>query len=162
VIYPDIATRVNLEPELGVVMSAQTSRVSVKQAESHVLGYTVVNDVTAFGTTKEVNFAPLYGKSFDTFGILGPRIVPGLDPTDQTIRAAVNGEEFLVISTALMTWNAYEIVSWVSQVMTLFPGDVIAMGAPPGFDAKNINPGDRMTVTIDAIGSIENPVARRA
>jgi len=162
VIYPEIALSVNLEPELGVIIGKTCSRISAAQAKDHIFGYTVVNDVTSFETVnKDVVFAPLYGKSFDTFGIFGPRVVTDVDPGDLMIRAAINGETFLEINSKLMTWNVYHVISWISQVATLYPGDAIAMGAPPGFNAKNVEAGDTMRISIDGVGVLENPVKRR-
>ena len=76
------------------------------------------------------------------------------------IRAAVNGEEFLQINSGLMAWDVYEMVEWVSKVMTLNPGDLISMGAPPGFNKVAVKPGDVMKVTIDGIGAIESTMRK--
>jgi 2-keto-4-pentenoate hydratase/2-oxohepta-3-ene-1,7-dioic acid hydratase in catechol pathway len=97
---------------------------------------------------------------FDGFGTAGPVIATGIDPKNATIRGAVNGEEYLTIKSSLLAWDVYEIIEWVSKVITLNPGDLISTGAPPGFDKVAINPGDVMKVTIDGIGSIESSIRK--
>lgn len=159
VIYPDMARRVNLEPELAVVVGKTCKGVTSAEANSSILGYTISNDVTAFEVVHDVLFPAVFGKMFDTFGILGPEIVTNVDPGDLRVTAALNGETFLDISTSQMTWGPGEVVSWVSQVMTLNPGDVISMGAPPGFDRRAVQPGDLMRIDIEGLGTLQNPVS---
>jgi 2-keto-4-pentenoate hydratase/2-oxohepta-3-ene-1,7-dioic acid hydratase in catechol pathway len=154
--YPDVATKVFMEPELATVIGKTCRSVSAKDAKDYILGYTCVNDTTVFESRIETTFPHIWGKMFDGFGTVGPLIATDIDPKNATIRAALNGEEYLTINSSLLAWDVYEIVEWVSKVMTLNPGDLISMGAPPGFDKVTVNRGDVMKVTIDGIGSIES------
>lgn len=156
VIYPKIATKVFFETELGIVIGKEARGVSVEQARDHIMGYTINNDMTAFDFNIDVGTDKvLFGKGLDTFSCLGPCIATGLDPRDLTLRGAINGDEFYATSTGLMTWDAYELVSWVSQVTALFPGDVISCGAAPGALSRETKPGDRVTLRIDEIGEFD-------
>ena len=159
--YPPVAKTVFMEPELAVVIGKTCSKVSAAEARDYILGYTCVNDTTVFESTIETTFPHIWGKMFDGFGTVGPVIATDIDPKDATIRGAVNGEEYLTINSGLLAWDVYEIVEWVSKVVTLNPGDLISTGAPPGFNDVAIQPGDLMTVTIDGIGSIESSIRQR-
>lgn len=158
--YPDVATKVFMEPELAIVIGKTCSKVSANDAKDYILGYTCVNDTTVFESKIVTTFPHIWGKMFDGFGTVGPLIATDIDPRDATIRGAVNGEEYLKINSGLLAWDVYEIVEWVSKVVTLNPGDLISTGAPPGFDKVAIEPGDVMTVTIDGIGSIESTMRK--
>lgn len=159
IIYPKIATRVYFETELGIVIGKKCRGATVEQAHSHIMGYTIHNDMTAFEFNKKLSpFEIAFGKGFETFSECGPCIATGLDPTKLTMRGKINGEEFFQTSSGKMIWNAYEVVSWVSQVATLYPGDVISCGAPPGAMNRPTLPGDHITLVIDEIGTIENDV----
>jgi 2-keto-4-pentenoate hydratase/2-oxohepta-3-ene-1,7-dioic acid hydratase in catechol pathway len=158
--YPDVATKVFMEPELATVIGKTCRNVSAKYAKDYILGYTCVNDTTVFESKIVTTFPHIWGKMFDGFGTVGPVIATDIDPTNATIRAALNGEEYLTINSSLLAWDVYEIVEWVSKVVTLNPGDLISMGAPPGFDKVTVNPGDVMKVTIDGIGSIESTMRK--
>jgi 5-oxopent-3-ene-1,2,5-tricarboxylate decarboxylase/2-hydroxyhepta-2,4-diene-1,7-dioate isomerase len=156
VIYPKIATRVFFETELGIVIGKKAKNVTLEQAPEHIVGYTISNDMTSFDFTIDVGVDKVvFGKGFDTFSCVGPCITTGLDPTKLTMRGKINGEEFFDTSSGLMNWNAYELVSWVSQVTTLNPGDVISCGAPPGAMTRQTQPGDHVTLIIDEIGTID-------
>lgn len=158
--YPEVATKVFMEPELAVVIGKTCSKVSASEAKDYILGYTCVNDTTVFESKIVTTFPHIWGKMFDGFGTVGPVIATDIDPGNTTIRAAVNGKEYLTINSSQLAWNVYEIVEWVSKVVTLNPGDLISTGAPPGFDSVAINPGDTMKVTIDGIGSIESTIRK--
>lgn len=158
--YPEVATTVFMEPELAVVIGKTCSKVSAKDAKDYILGYTCVNDTTVFESKIETTFPHIWGKMFDGFGTVGPVISTEIDPKNATIRGAVNGKEYLTINSSLLAWDVYEIIEWVSKVVTLNPGDLISTGAPPGFNDVAIQPGDTMTVTIDGIGSIESTIRK--
>jgi 2-keto-4-pentenoate hydratase/2-oxohepta-3-ene-1,7-dioic acid hydratase in catechol pathway len=158
--YPDVATKVFMEPELATVIGKTCRNVSAKDAKNYILGYTCVNDTTVFESKIVTTFPHIWGKMFDGFGTVGPVIETDIDPKNATIRAALNGEEFLEINSRLLAWDVYEVVEWVSKVVTLNPGDLISMGAPPGFDKVTVKPGDVMKVTIDGIGSIESTMRK--
>lgn len=158
--YPDVAKTVYMEPEIATVIGKKCSNVLAKDAKDYIFGYTCVNDTTVFESKIETTFPHIWGKMFDGFGTVGPVIATDIDPRDAVIRAAINGEEFLTINSSLLAWDVYEVVEWVSKVVTLNPGDLISMGAPPGFDARSVLPGDVMKVTIDGIGSIESTMRK--
>jgi 2-keto-4-pentenoate hydratase/2-oxohepta-3-ene-1,7-dioic acid hydratase in catechol pathway len=159
IIYPKIAARVHFETELGIVIGRKCKGITVQQARSHIMGYTIHNDMTAFEFNKKVGpFEVLFGKGFDTFSECGPCIATDVDPTNLIMRGKINGEQFFETNSGLMLWNAYELVSWVSQVMPLYPGDVISCGAPSGALSRPTLPGHHITLIIDGIGTIENDV----
>jgi 2-keto-4-pentenoate hydratase/2-oxohepta-3-ene-1,7-dioic acid hydratase in catechol pathway len=158
--YPDVATKVFMEPEIATVIGKTCSNVLAKDAKDYILGYTCVNDTTVFESKIETTFPHIWGKMFDGFGTVGPVIATDIDPKNAMLRGALNGEEYLAINTSLLAWDVYEIVEWVSKVVTLNPGDLISMGAPPGFDKVTVERGDVMKVTIDGIGSIESTMRK--
>lgn len=158
--YPEVATTVYMEPELAIVIGKTCRHVSAADANDYILGYTCVNDTTVFETSIVTTFPLVWGKMFDGFGTVGPLIATDIDPRNATIRGAVNGEEYLTINSSLLAWNVYEIIEWVSKVVTLNPGDLISTGAPPGFDQVAVKRGDVMKVTIDGIGSIESAMRK--
>jgi 2-keto-4-pentenoate hydratase/2-oxohepta-3-ene-1,7-dioic acid hydratase in catechol pathway len=158
--YPPVATKVFMEPELATVIGRTCRNVVAGAARNYILGYTCVNDTTVFESKINTTFPHIWGKMFDGFGTVGPVIATDIDPKNAVIRGALNGEEYLKINSSLLAWDVYEIVEWVSKVITLNPGDLISMGAPPGFDKVSVKPGDVMKVTIDGIGSIESTVRK--
>lgn len=158
--YPEVATKVFMEPELAVVIGKTCRHVLAKDAKDYILGYTCVNDTTVFESKIETTFPHIWGKMFDGFGTVGPVIETELDPKNAMLRGAVNGAEYIAINTSLLAWDVYEIIEWVSKVITLNPGDLISTGAPPGFNDVAIQPGDVMTVTIDGIGAIESTIRK--
>ncbi|MFN4245982.1 MAG: fumarylacetoacetate hydrolase family protein, partial [Brevinematia bacterium] len=153
IIAPSFCTRVDFEAELAVVISKVCKNVSPKEAEDYVLGYTCLNDVT------ERNFQKKDGqwtraKSFDTFCPIGPWIETDLDWRNLKVRAYLNGELRQNSTTANMIFGVNEIISFVSKIMTLLPGDIIATGTPPGVgEMKN---GDEIVVEIEGIGQLKN------
>jgi 2-keto-4-pentenoate hydratase/2-oxohepta-3-ene-1,7-dioic acid hydratase in catechol pathway len=161
---PPITNQVDYEAELGVVIGARTSRVSTDDALDYVRGYVVANDVSA----RDLQFSDgqwVRGKSLDTFLPVG-ELVPASevrDPQALPIRAVLNGETMQDSNTANMIFGVAEIVSFVSQAITLEPGDLIITGTPAGVGAFRNPPvwlaaGDEITIEIDGIGSIANPV----
>jgi 2-keto-4-pentenoate hydratase/2-oxohepta-3-ene-1,7-dioic acid hydratase in catechol pathway len=158
--YPEAATKVLMEPELAIVIGRTCSKVPASEAGDYIYGYTCVNDTTVFESTIVTTFPLIWGKMFDGFGTVGPVIETDIDPGNATIRAAINGEEYLTINSGKLAWDVCEIVEWVSKVVTLNPGDLISTGAPPGFDRVAVSRGDVMKVTIDGIGSIESTMRR--
>jgi 2,4-didehydro-3-deoxy-L-rhamnonate hydrolase len=161
---PAISKHVDYEAELGVVIGQRASRVSVDDALSHVRGYLVANDVSG----RDLQFSDgqwVRGKSLDTFLPVGELVaaseVP--DPQSLPIRAILNGEVMQDSTTANMVFGVAEIVAFVSQGITLEPGDLILTGTPAGVGAFRdpkvwLQPGDEITIEIDGIGRISNPV----
>jgi 2-keto-4-pentenoate hydratase/2-oxohepta-3-ene-1,7-dioic acid hydratase in catechol pathway len=155
VVRPEISQRVDHESELGVVIGKKCRLVSKEQATEYVLGYTCLNDVTARDLqAKDIQYTR--AKGFDTFCPLGPVIALDLDPNQQTVKALVNGKVRQNTKTSDMIFDVYHLVSFISQVMTLNPGDVIATGTPSGISP--LKAGDVVSIDIDGVGRLDNPV----
>jgi 2-keto-4-pentenoate hydratase/2-oxohepta-3-ene-1,7-dioic acid hydratase in catechol pathway len=162
VIGPDDAIRlppgagaVHHEAELGIVIGKLTHRVTADRALASVLGFTCVNDVTARDLQKkDVQYTR--AKGFDTFAPIGPCVAIGLDPASLDIEGWVNGVRRQSSNTRQLIFSVREIIAFVSSVMTLLPGDVIATGTPSGVGP--LAAGDRVTVKIAGIGELSNPV----
>jgi 2-keto-4-pentenoate hydratase/2-oxohepta-3-ene-1,7-dioic acid hydratase in catechol pathway len=155
IVYPPQSRRVDYEAELAVVIGRVAKNVKEKDAAAYILGYTCINDVTARDLQmKDVQFAR--SKGFDTFAPLGPWIVTDIDPTDVPVRCLVNGEVRQDGNTREMIASVYRVVEYISTFMTLFPGDVIATGTPPGVGSLRV--GDVVTVEVGGIGALANRV----
>ena len=157
IIYPRIGVRIIHEAEVGIVIGRQARHVSVEDALDYVLGYTCVNDVSANELTNNDVGAgmSLRWKHFDTFCPLGPVVATDMDGDNLRVQCRVNGETDVDGSSADMLWGVAELVSWVSDVMTLYPGDIIPSGCP-GVDEIKI--GDVVEVEVEGIGVLRNPV----
>lgn len=156
---PPLTQRVDHEGELGVVIGRRCSRVSVADAMAYVFGYTAVNDVTARDFQKEDGvFAR--AKGFDTFCPVGPAIVTDLDPSRIAVGCIVNGVLRQAGNTANMVFSVPELVSFISNVMTLEPGDLLVTGTPAGVGP--LESGDNVAVEVDGVGILLNPVVDRA
>lgn len=152
---PAASQRVDYEAELAVVIGKRASCVDEEQALDHVWGYTCLNDVTARDfQAKDGQWTR--SKSFDTFCPLGPWIVEGLDPSDLSVEGWLNGELRQRSSTKNLIFPVSKLISFISHIMTLLPGDVIATGTPSGIGP--VKKGDRFQVRIEGIGVLENPV----
>lgn len=162
---PKVSDKLDYEAELGVVIGKRCRHVSASDARSVIAGYLVCNDVSVRDWQKRSATMTL-GKSFNTTGPIGPWIVTDdevPDPHALTLRMLVNGKLRQEISTGEMVFNIYEQIAYLSTVMTLEPGDVLATGTPSGVGAAMEPPswlqiGDVMRVEIDDIGHIENVV----
>jgi 2-keto-4-pentenoate hydratase/2-oxohepta-3-ene-1,7-dioic acid hydratase in catechol pathway len=165
VIGPDAAIRlpqglgeIHYEAELAVVMRRTASRVKAADAAGYVLGVTCLNDVTARELQrKEIQYTR--AKGFDTFAPLGPCIAVGLDASSLSIEGFVNGERKQASNTNQLIFSIERLVEFVSNVMTLNPGDVITTGTPSGVGP--LKAGDRVTVRIEGVGELSNPVIAR-
>jgi len=147
--------RVDYEAELGVVIGRRAWRVTRERAREHVLGLTCVVDVTAREMQRRgVQWS--HCKGYDSFAPLGPCIALDLSPAGLSIEGWLNGERRQVSNTRELIFTADDLVAYISSIMTLLPGDVIATGTPSGIGP--IKPGDRFTVRIDGIGELSNPV----
>jgi 2-keto-4-pentenoate hydratase/2-oxohepta-3-ene-1,7-dioic acid hydratase in catechol pathway len=169
VVLPRESSQVDYEAELGVVIGTAARRVSERDALDHVAGYICVNDVSA----RDLQFADgqwTRGKSPDTFCPVGPRLVPREeidDPQVLGIRCLVNGEALQDSSTSQMIFSVAEIIAYASQTITLEPGDLIATGTPAGVgvfrDPKVLlQDGDEVSVEIDGLGTLTNPITKEA
>ncbi len=153
IIYPASSSQVDYEGELGIVLSKVAKNVKSGDAADFIGGYTVVNDVTARDLQRK-DGQWTRAKSFDTFCPMGPCIETDLDPMNQDISLKLNGEVKQKSNTKNMIFNVYELVEFISNIMTLNPGDVIATGTPPGVGPMNI--GDTVEVEIERIGVLKN------
>ena len=153
--YPPGVSRLDPEAELGVVIGRRACRVSAEAAPDHVAGLTCFNDVSAR------NYQKLDGqwtraKGFDTFAPLGPWVAVGLSPDRLTVQCRVNGQVRQTGNTSDMLFPVAFLVSFISGVMTLEPGDVIATGTPAGI--APIEVGDLVEVEVEGVGVLANPV----
>jgi 2-keto-4-pentenoate hydratase/2-oxohepta-3-ene-1,7-dioic acid hydratase in catechol pathway len=155
IVYPEMSSHVDYEGELGVIIKKRAKNVAKSDAKDYILGYTCVNDVTARDLQMiDVQFTR--AKSFDTFCPIGPCIQTGLDPENVTLRTYVNGELKQESSTSDMIFCVYYMVSFISRIMTLNPGDLITTGTPKG--VGSIVRGDEVVVEIENIGRLKNRV----
>jgi 2-keto-4-pentenoate hydratase/2-oxohepta-3-ene-1,7-dioic acid hydratase in catechol pathway len=155
IVYPPQSQRVDYEAELAVVIGRVAKNVKERDAPEHILGYTCINDVTARDLQrKDVQFAR--SKGFDTFAPLGPWVVTDFDPAEAPVRCLVNGVVRQNGNTREMGASVYRLVEYISSVMTLFPGDVIATGTPAGIGSLRV--GDVVTVEVGGIGALTNRV----
>jgi 2-keto-4-pentenoate hydratase/2-oxohepta-3-ene-1,7-dioic acid hydratase in catechol pathway len=154
-VLPKFSQRVEHEGELGLVIGKKCAHLTDGEALSYILGYTCVNDVTARDLQKtDVQFTR--AKGFDTFCPVGPYIETELNPRDLLVECRVNGEPRQSASTALMTYPVAFLVEWISQMMTLLPGDLIATGTPAGVGP--LVDGDVVEVSVAGVGMLRNPV----
>lgn len=153
IVCPSISRRVDYEAELAVVVSKMAKNVPRETAHEYIFGYTCGNDVTARDLQPK-NGQWTISKSFDTFCPLGPVIETEIDPADLPVRLLLNGEIRQSSNTDQMVFSPADLVSYLSRVMTLYPGDVILTGTPSGVGP--LAPGDEVTVEIAGIGSLVN------
>lgn len=154
VTLPPVAGRVIFEGELGIVIGQACQDISPEEAETAILGYTCVNDLTSLDI---LNADPSFkqwtrSKGFDGFGVMGPVIATGLDWRELTIRTLVNGRERQSYPASDMIFSPAQIVSKLSQDMTLMPGDIIACGTSLG--ARPVKAGMAVDVVIEGIGTL--------
>jgi 2-keto-4-pentenoate hydratase/2-oxohepta-3-ene-1,7-dioic acid hydratase in catechol pathway len=150
---------VDFEGELGVIIGKRARRVKASEAAEYVLGYTCVNDVTARDLQRK-DGQWTRGKGFDTFCATGPCMAPreDIDVAQLVVRTLVDGEKKQEAPVTDMMFGIDVIISYISEFMTLEPGDLIATGTPPGVGP--LTPGARVRVEIDGIGALENTVIR--
>lgn len=159
VVLPKESERVEHEAELGVVIGKRAHRVSAEDALSHVLGYTIVCDVTARDLQrKDVQFTR--AKGFDTFCPVGPWIETDLDPRDVEVTCTVSGALRQKGRTSQMVFDVATLISAMSQVMTLEPGDLLVTGTPEGVGP--LVDGDTLVVGVEGIGVLELDVKKGA
>jgi 2-keto-4-pentenoate hydratase/2-oxohepta-3-ene-1,7-dioic acid hydratase in catechol pathway len=164
IVIPPIVTKCDYEAELGVVLGATVRQVSRENALEAVAGYVVANDVSA----RDLQFGDgqwTRGKSPDTFCPVGP-LVPAADvpdPHSLPIRAILNGAVVQDSTTANLVFGVDEVISYASQTATLEAGDLILTGTPAGVGIfrdppRLLGPGDEITIEIDGVGTLTNPV----
>jgi len=156
IVYPPMSRRVDYEAELGVIISAAAKNVSERDARRYILGYTCFNDVTARDLQgKDKQFTR--SKSFDTFAPMGPWIETELDPGNLAVQSYLGGVLKQSGTTADLVFSVDRLLAFISRVMTLLPGDVIATGTPAGIGPMQA--GDTIEVVVEGIGRLRNTVA---
>jgi 2-keto-4-pentenoate hydratase/2-oxohepta-3-ene-1,7-dioic acid hydratase in catechol pathway len=165
---PPGRTQIDWECELGVVVGRPATRVPVSQAAGYIFGYTLENDVSDRGGRGDARYGSdwVVSKNHDTFAPLGPFITPKefvADPQKLKIRFVLNGQVMQEADTSFMIHNVYEQIAYVSHIMSLRPGDVIATGTPAGVGSARVppvyyKPGDRSECSYDGIGTLRNTV----
>ena len=160
IVLPGASQQVEHEGELGVVIGRVARNIpSDEDPLSYVLGYTCVNDVTARDLQrKDVQFTR--GKSFDTFCPVGPWIETDIDPGNVAVETRLNGEVKQKGNTADMAFPVAFLIRYISEIMTLYPGDLIATGTPAG--VSRMKPGDIVEVEVAGIGILRNQVVGSA
>ena len=156
IVLPPSSTRVDYEGELAVVIKKKASHVSEAEALEYVLGYTCLNDVSARDHQRD-DVQWTRSKGFDTFGPVGPCIETELDPGNIMLETYLNGELKQQSNTDDLIYPVPTQISFISDVMTLLPGDIIATGTPSGIG--RMLPGDTVEIKIASIGTLRNYVA---
>lgn len=154
ILYPPSSRQVDYEGELAIVMGKRCKDITAEEAESHILGYTCFNDVTARDLQRK-DGQWTRAKSFDSFAPFGPWIAK-IDPSHADIQTRVNGRVVQKSNTSDLIFDVPHLVQFISGVMTLEPGDVIATGTPPGVGP--LKKGDAVEVEIEGIGVLRNYV----
>jgi 2-keto-4-pentenoate hydratase/2-oxohepta-3-ene-1,7-dioic acid hydratase in catechol pathway len=157
IVYPPSSHRVDYEGELGVVIKKPLWRVPLEKTLDYVLGYTCFNDVTARDLQNRDKQWTL-AKGFDTFAAVGPCIETKLDPSKVVLETYLNGELKQQASTRELIYSVPVLINFISNVMTLLPGDIIATGTPSGVGP--MSPGDIVEVRIAHIGTLRNYVVK--
>ncbi len=159
IVLPKMSKRVDYEGELAVVIGRKCKKVSPEEARECILGYSCFNDVTARDLQqKDIQYTR--AKSFDTFAPYGPWIATDIDPIGLKITTRVNGQLRQEGNTEDMIFSPFELVSFISQIMTLLPGDVISTGTPPGVGP--LKHQDKVEVEIEGIGKLINYAVEEA
>ena len=155
IIRPEMSSRVDYEAELAVVIKKECRNVSEAEAKNYILGYTCANDVTA-RDLQDKNGQWTVCKGFDTFMPLGPYISDEVDPTNLKIESRLNGKVMQKSNTKNLLFTCDYLVSYLSKVMTLLPGDVILTGTPSGI--HGMEAGDVIEIEIEDLGILRNTV----
>lgn len=153
IVLPPQSERVEYEAELAIIIKKEGKNIPLEEAKNYIFGYTCANDVTARDLQKK-DGQWTRAKSFDTFCPLGPYIETEIDPTNLEIKLFLNKELKQHSNTRYMIFGIYRLISYISSVMTLYPGDVILTGTPPG--VGQIKKGDEVIVSIEGIGELKN------
>jgi 2-keto-4-pentenoate hydratase/2-oxohepta-3-ene-1,7-dioic acid hydratase in catechol pathway len=155
IVYPSMSKRVDYEAELVLVCGKECRNIAPEEASAHILGYTCGNDITARDLqAKDGQWTR--AKSFDTFCPLGPCIETEIDPADLAIELRLNGEVRQSSNTSNMAFSPAYLLSFVSRIMTFYPGDVIMTGTPSG--VGEMFPGDTVEVLIAGLDPLRNTV----
>ena len=158
ILLPPASNEVHHEAELGLVIGRKLTRATEAEAEQAIFGLTCINDVTARDIQRR-EIQHTRAKSYDTFACAGPWMVTGLSPADLRVVCRVNGQVKQDGRTSDMVFPPARLVAFISQIMTLLPGDLVSTGTP--FGVGPIREGDVVEVEIEDIGVLRNPVIRR-
>lgn len=151
--YPSMTKQVDYEGELAIVIGKKCKGIETNNAKDYIFGYTILNDVTA-RDLQSIDGQWTRAKSFDTFCPIGPVINTDMDPKNQKIKTEVNSVIKQDSNTKNMIFDVYELLSFISKIMTLNSGDIIATGTPKGVGPLNL--GDIVEITIEDIGTLRN------
>jgi 2-keto-4-pentenoate hydratase/2-oxohepta-3-ene-1,7-dioic acid hydratase in catechol pathway len=158
VVMPVVSERIDYEGEVGVVIRKRARALRDEDpVDGHILGYTCFNDVTARDLQKK-DGQFTRAKGFDTFAAVGPCVATGLDPAAIRLKTFLNGKLVQSGSTADLIFSIPYLIRFLSRIMTLNPGDIVATGTPAGVGP--VSPGDRVDVQIEGIGVLSNPFRR--
>lgn len=155
IIYPEMTKQVDYEGELAIVIKKTAKGIPPENVNEYILGYTCFNDVTARDLQK-IDGQWTRAKSFDTFAPVGPWIVNGIEPHNLKIQTLLNGKIVQESNTKNMIFSVPHVVSFISSIMTLYPGDIISLGTPPG--VGELKRGDTISIKIENIGELTNYV----
>lgn len=156
IVFPADAKNVHFEGELVVVIGKKASKVSEAEAKNYIFGITAGNDVSE-RDWQQKDLQWFRAKASDTFGPLGPAIVQGLNYNDLLLQTRVNGQVVQSARTKDLIFSVDNIVSYISQFVTLLPGDVIYTGTPG--TTKAMKPGDTVEVELEGVGILRNKIA---
>ena len=145
--------QIDYEGEFAIVIGKKCKNVSVKNSHKYIFGYTCANDVTARDLQK-LDGQWARAKAFDTFAPIGPYIVSGINPLKLKIETTLNGKVVQSSNTKNMVFNVYKLVSFISAIMTLLPGDIILTGTP--FGVGQLKHNDVLSVNIEKVGQLIN------
>ncbi|MES0341556.1 MAG: fumarylacetoacetate hydrolase family protein [Candidatus Humimicrobiaceae bacterium] len=165
IVYPPEVKELDYEVELAAIIGKKMKDIKKDDVPGYIYGYTIFNDITARDIQKNEN-QWYRGKSFDTFGPVGPRIIKQEDfgdPYNISLKSYVNGELRQDGNTTDMVFGVYSLISYISQSITLDPGDLVSTGTPSGVgvfmkDKKLLKPGDEVICEVEKIGRITNKV----
>jgi 2-keto-4-pentenoate hydratase/2-oxohepta-3-ene-1,7-dioic acid hydratase in catechol pathway len=165
IMLPPLSRQVSYEAELAVVIGKEGKNIPLSESMSYVFGYTIINDVTAVDIVKQ-DGNMFRGKNFDTFAPMGPCMVTKdeiPDPHSLRIELSIDGRILQNSNTGKMVRNIPELIRYISQGITLEPGDVIATGTPSGTSSSHdppvfLTPGSEVKISIEGIGCLSNPV----
>lgn len=155
IIYPAGVKRLDYEAELAVIIKRKARHIKLKEASKYILGFTCLNDVTARDLqAKDGQWTR--AKSFDTFCPIGPHIETELEPSGLKIESYLNGALMQSSHSSNLIFPVKKLIAYISGIMTLLPGDIIATGTPPGVGP--MRPGDAIEIKIEGIGALKNTV----
>jgi len=155
IVYPSMSNEVDYEGELAIVISKTGKNIDSSHANEYIGGYTIINDVTARDLQRK-DEQWTRAKSFDTFAPIGPFIETEMNPKNQNITLTLNGEIKQKSNTKNMVFSSNDLIEFISKIMTLNPGDIIATGTPP--DVGQMKKGDIVEIAIGDIGVLKNRI----